>query len=258
MVVVHLDSTTETFAIGSGPGSNSNQFLHVHGVFVTNTSLYVGDTGNHRVQKLSLEGSNPITVFNFSELYLLYYLYVDHNDNIYFSDVDNHRVLLFHANSNKISLVAGTGVNGSNNDQLDRPYGIFVNHAGTIYIADILNHRIMKWFSGASSGIIVAGDQTPGASSTQLNAPTQVIVDTNEYMYISEGDNSRITRWAPNSTFGVCIAGCTGIPGTASTQLSGPHSLAFDSNGSIYVSEYGNHRVQKFQILNHHSEYCIH
>jgi sugar lactone lactonase YvrE len=258
VVIVHLDSTTETFAIGPGPGSNSNQFFHVHGVFVTNTSLYVGDTGNRRVQKLSLEGSNPITVFSLSELSWPTYLYVDHNDNIYFTDVYSHTVSVFHANSKNISMIAGTGVNGSNNNQLNIPYGIFVNHAGTIYIADCWNHRIMKWFSGALSGIIVAGDQTPGASSTQLTAPTHVIVDENEYMYISEAGNSRITRWAPNSTFGVCIAACTGTTGTASTQLKGPYSLAFDSNGSLYVSDSFNHRVQKFQILDYHSEYCIH
>jgi hypothetical protein len=104
----------------------------------------------------------------------------------------------------------------------------------------------------------VAGNGTIGASLTQLNTPTQVIVDENEYLYISESYGCRITRWAPNATFGVCIAGCTGTPGTASTQLNGAHSLAFDRNGSLYVSDNRNHRVQKFQILDHHSEYFIH
>ncbi len=257
MVVVHLDSTTETFAIGSGPGSNSNQFSDPHDVFVTNTSLYVSDWRNQRVQKLSLDGSNPITVFRLSELSWLNYLYVDHNDNIYFSDFYSNRVLLFDENSKNFSIVAGTGVSGSNNNQLNTPYGIFVNRAGTIYITEFYNHRIMKWFSGASSGIIVAGNGINGASSTQLSAPTQVIVDENEYMYISEAWNSRITRWAPNSTFGVCVVGCTGTSGIVSTQLKGPHSLAFDSNDSLYVSDNGNHRVQKFQILNYHSEHFI-
>jgi sugar lactone lactonase YvrE len=258
VVVVHLDSTTKTFAIGSGPGSNSGQFNYPYDVFFKNTSLYIGDTTNQRVQKLSLDGSNPITVFNLSELYWPTYLYVDHNDNIYFSDTFSHRVLLFHAKSKNFSRVAGTGVIGSNNDQLDRPYGIFVNHVGTIYIADCWNHRIMKWFYGALSGIIVVSNATIGASSTQLCYPTQIIVDTNEYMYISESYYSRISRWTPNLTFGVCIAGCTGTIGTASTQLNAPYSLAFDRNGSLYVSDHDNHRVQKFQILDYHSEYCIH
>ncbi len=126
-----------------------------------------------------------------------------------------------------------------------------------MYVADCLNHRILKWFSAATSGILVAGDGTPGSSSTQLNAPTDIVVDADEYMYISESSNSRITRWAPNSTCGMCLVGCIGVSGTASTQLNGPHSLTFDSNGSLYVADFGNHRVQKFQILNYRSEYFI-
>jgi sugar lactone lactonase YvrE len=107
----------------------------------------------------------------------------------------------------------------------------------------------MKWFSGASAGILAAGDGSPGSSSTQLNGPIHIIVDVNEYMYISDAGNARIIRWAPNSTFGVCVAACTSTAGTAPTQLNMPHSLAFDSNGSLYVSDWENHRVQKFQIL---------
>jgi sugar lactone lactonase YvrE len=195
---------------------------------------------------MSLNGSNPTTALEFAGLPVPYYLYVDENDNIYLSDTVNHRVLLFLSNSTNSTMVAGTGVEGNNNDRLHRPYGVFVNHNGTMYIADFENHRIMKWFSGALTGIVAAGNGTAGVRSTQLNLPTQVIVDTNEYMYISEGGNSRITRWAPNSTIGVCIAACTGAAGTASTQLNGPHSLAFDSNGSLYVNDRENHRIQKF------------
>jgi sugar lactone lactonase YvrE len=198
---------------------------------------------------MSLNGSNPTTALDFGGLAAPYYLYVDENDNIYLSNTVNHSVLLFLSNSTNSAMVAGTGVVGNNNDQLNRPYGVFVNHNGTMYIADFQNHRIMKWFSGASFGIVVAGNGTAGFGSTQLQSPTQVVVDTNEYMYISEAGNSRITRWAPNSIFGVCIAACSGTAGPASTQLNGPHSLAFDSNGSLYVSDRANNRVQKFQIL---------
>jgi hypothetical protein len=116
----------------------------------------------------------------------------------------------------------------------------------------------MKWFSGASAGILAAGDGSPGSSSTQLNEPIHIIVDTNEYMYISDNINSRVIRWAPNSTFGVCIAACTLKCGTAPTQLHGPQSLAFDSNGSLYVAEWQNNRVQKFQINCSQSKNSIH
>ncbi len=253
IVVVNLNFTNNISIIGSGPGSTSGQFDNPYDVFVTNISLYVLDYGNGRVQKISLNGSNPSTALNYSGLALPFYLYIDNNDNIYLSDTKHNRILLFHSNST--TIVAGTGIAGSNNTQLNTPDGIFVDQNGTIYIADYWNHRIMKWYSGATSGLIVAGNGTNGSSSTQLSQPTQIIVDINNYMYISENGNSRITRWPPNSNYGECIAACTGTTGTASTQLWAPHSLAFDSNGSLYVGDLINNRIQKFQILSYNSKY---
>ena len=257
VVVVCLNYTNSSYAIDSAPNSDSGNFLKPHSVFVTKSSLYVTDSGNQRIQKLSLDSSNPTTALQLNETYSLTYLYVDINDNIYLSDTTHHRVLLFHSNLTSETLVAGTGVNGSDDTQLNQPYGVFVNQIGTIYIADCQNHRIMKWLPGASSGIRVAGTGIAGASLTQLNLPTHIIVDTNEYMYISESGNVRITRWSPNSTYGVCIAACTGTSGIASNQLNRPHSLAFDNNGSLYISDLFNNRVQKFEILNYHGKYSI-
>jgi sugar lactone lactonase YvrE len=255
VVVLNLDSITNISIIGSGPGNDTNQFNTPYDLFVTNTSLYVIDYNNHRVQKTSLDGSNPSTVPGLTGLNWPFYLYVDNNDNIYLSDTGNHRVLLFLSNSANFTMVAGTGVMGNNSNQLNFPFGLFVNQNGTIYIADCYNHRIMKWLAGASAGSIAAGDGTGGPSSTQLSSPSQIIVDKNEYMYITEYGNARVTRWAPNSSFGTCIAACIGASGINSNQLNSPVSLTFDNHGSLYVSDAGNNRVQKYQIFQYSSKY---
>lgn len=255
IVVVPLDSPTDKFIIGSGPGSLPHELRTPRDLFATSTTLYILDFANRRIQKTSSNGSNPTTVVNFNDSSGEQYLYVDDDNNIYVSDTATHKVMLFRANTTNYTIVAGTGASGSNDSQLHKPYGMFVNRIRTLYVADQYNHRIMKWLSGARAGIQVAGGNGEGSSSSQLGFPTQVIVDTNEYLYISEARNVRITRWAPNSTFGVCIAACTGITGTTSTQLRAPHSLAFDSHGSIYVSDWDNHRVQKFQILHSNGKF---
>ena len=249
-VAVPLDYITPTFIIGSGP----NQLYNPYKAFPTNSSLYIADVGNNRIQKQLLNGSNLTIVLGPNGSYSVHYIYVDKDDNIYFTNRRDHNVILFDANSSTISIVAGIDGRGTNDTQLNTPYGLFVNQIGTIYVADCANHRIMKWYRGASRGIRVAGNGTSGASLAQLSSPTDIIVDSNEYMYISESGNARITRWAPNSTFGVCIAACTGANGTTPTQLKAPHSLAFDSQGSLYVSDYRNNRVQKFSILTYQSK----
>lgn len=251
VVVVDLVSGMSQSIIGSGPGNNLNKFNKPYDLFATDTSLYILDYANYRIQKTSLNGSNPSTVCNWFALALPYYLYVDESNNLYLSDTWHHKVVRYSFNSTSFTVIAGTGIVGSSSRQLYFPYGIFVNQIGTIYIADYSNHRIMKWLSGASTGIIVAGNGLFGASLEQVNYPTQIIVDGNEYLYISELGTSRISRWAPGSSSGVCIAACSGAAGSTSTQLYNPLSLAFDSNGSLYVSDYYNTRVQKFKSFSY-------
>ena len=255
IVVVNLNSITNIFIIGSGPGTSLNQFNFLYDLAITNTSVYVIDYNNHRVQQMSLNGSNPSTVLSISELYSSVYLDVDSNNSIYLSSRQIHAVLLYYSNSTNYTIIAGTDINGSNSDQFNTPYGIFFTSNRTLYVADGGNHRIMKWFSGSSSGILVTGTRIAGSSSTQLNDPTQVIVDANEYIYVNDRGNTRIMRWGPNSTYGVCIAAFTGTSGIARTQLNGSTSLAFDSYGSLYVNDRFNHRVQKFQIHHYQSKY---
>ena len=253
IVGVYLDFIGTSFVIGSSPF----QFISPCDCFITNSSLYVLDVGTIRIQELLPNGSNPTVILNLTDVTIAFYLYLDNDANMYLSNFVTHTVAFVRRNSINSTIVAGNGTNGSNDNQLYLPHGLFVNSARSIYVADCYNHRVMRWDSGAMIGIRVAGNGIAGTSLTQLNYPTQIIVDSNGYMYISELGNARITRWIPNSTFGVCIAACTGIEGIASNQLSVPRSLAFDSHGSLYVSDSGNHRIQKFQILNYQSNYPI-
>ncbi|CAF1416114.1 unnamed protein product, partial [Adineta ricciae] len=240
IVVVDLSRTTNSFAIGSGQSHAAVQAIYPIDVFVFNSSLYITDEFNNRIQNMRLDGSNLTTAYNTISLGQPFYLYIDSYENIYVTSSNNHSVFVFPHNSTNGTRVAGNGTRGSTNEQLDWPYGIFVSDNGTIYVADRNNHRIMKWLAGASSGIRVAGDGTFGYSLTQVNSPTDAIVDEDEFIYITEAIGSRITRWAPHSSYGTCIVACSGTTGTGPNQLNQPHSLAFDSFGSLYVSEWSN------------------
>lgn len=68
VVVVDLTSTANILIIGSRLGLSPNQFNMSSDLFVVNTSLHVLDHNNHRVQTMSLGGSNPSTIFNLSGL----------------------------------------------------------------------------------------------------------------------------------------------------------------------------------------------
>jgi sugar lactone lactonase YvrE len=259
VVILMPNSTTAVTIV-----ANSSDVFYPTDVFVTNTSIYILDSANYRVKKWSIDRTNPIiiagitgsqgnstslTTFSYSD-----YLYVDNYDYIYVADKFNSRVLRFMSNSMSGSpgiVVAGNGTAGSDANQLYMPAGMYVDNTRALYIADMLNHRIQKWAWGLWYGVTVAGSGRAGNSLTQLNQPRAIIIDSNSYMYILDGANNRVLRWAINATAGVCIAACTRTTGTQPNQLNSPVDITFDSDGSLYVSDYHNDRVQKFEIMNY-------
>ena len=249
LVTVDLHLLMVVRILGSGPGNGSFQFWNPSDVFIINTSVYVLDTSNYRIQQWSTNGTDPSTLPGQGTFNVSYFLFMDKYNNIYLGLVNEHRVIRFSPNSSNPETVAGNGTAGNALNQLNAPYGIFVDDNLTIYIVDRLNNRIQKWSFGAPYGIITAGDGTAGSSLSQLNSPTTLVVDRNGYQYIADTSNIRIVRWAPRSMTGVCIAGCTGTSGTNANQFKFPYGLTFDSNGSLYVSDAFNHRVQKFEIV---------
>ena len=262
VVVIQPGSTNATFIYGSGPGGADNELNAPGDVFVTSAFVYILDSFNYRVQRWSRNGSNVITVAgingtpgdssSMSTFGVSFGIFVDKYGYLYVSDQSNPRVLRYPPDSisgTNGTMVAGTGTRGSAPSELDGPGELFVDDDRTMYIADIYNYRIQKWTYGASSGVTMAGFDPLGAAVSQLYIPTAVIVDSNQYMYINDQGNHRIQRWAPGSCAGECLVGCDGISGNESYRLHYPQSVAFDNQGALYVSDTGNHRVQKFLLM---------
>ena len=259
VVVIKPGSNNATAIIGTAQGAGVSQFSQPTDIFVTSAFVYVLDAANYRVQMWPRNGSSGITVagttgstgnsssnntFGFS-----YGIHVDKDGFIYVSDQPNHRVLRFPPGSNSGTVVAGTGFAEAGPSQVNGAYRIFVDDTKSIFIADTYNHRIQKWTCGACSGVTVAGTGTVGTTDNQLYYPVAVLVDSNQYMYIGDQGNNRVHRWLVGDCSGQCLVGCTGTYGPAAHQFYYLQSVAFDSQGAMYVSDGGNHRVQKFMLV---------
>ena len=68
-----------------------------------------------------------------------------------------------------------------------------------------------------------------------------------KYLFIVDSNNHRIVAQGLNGF--QCLVGCSNIPGSASNQLNYPWILSFDSYGNIFVSDRGNSRIQKFNLI---------
>ena len=263
VVVMRMNATNISMVLGTGYGSGLTQFDQPRDVFVTRTAIYILDSRNYRVQTYAKNGTFIATVAGMTDssgnvntmnkIGNAYSLFVDSDDYLYVSDSDNHRVLRFPPNSTNGTngvIVAGTGTVGSGPNQLYNPRGIYVDNTRTLYIADMSNHRIQKWAYGACYGITVAGTGSAGTSLDRLNNPSAVSVDANGYLYIVDQNNHRILRWPNFECVSECIAGhLLTYSGQTPDRLSNPMDLSFGDDGSLYVCDYGNNRVQKFQSI---------
>jgi hypothetical protein len=173
-------------------------------------------------------------------------LFVSMNNTLYCSLTQEHQVIAKSLDdpANMLTMVAGTGCSGLSVTQLNYPHGIFVDHNSNIYVADAYNHRIQLFYSGQTSATTVAGTGAP--STITFLYPSDVKLDGDGYLFVVDTNNRRIIGSGPDGFR--CVAGCSGVYGSASNQLSNPHSMSFDSDGNIWVADLDNLRIQKFLL----------
>ncbi|OUW35257.1 MAG: hypothetical protein CBD39_00950 [Flavobacteriaceae bacterium TMED179] len=168
---------------------------------------------------------------------------VDKDENLYVSDMNNHRIQKWLKGSTVGITIAGGNDYGSESNQLNKPGKIVLDGLESIYIADTENHRVQKWYKGATEGETVAGGNGPGDNLYQLNTPYGIALDKDGFLYISEIENHRVIRWNPNTKQGKVVAGGNG-PGLESNQLTHPMGIVLDDDKNLYVADTYNHRVQ--------------
>ncbi len=188
-------------------------------------NLYIADTANNRVRKVTLTASTPvITTYagsggtNFSgdglpatdaSLNAPRGLAFDASGNLYIADSGNHAIRRVSAKTGLISTVAGTGTLGYNGDniaatsaQLNYPLGVALDSSGNMYIADSQNFRIRKVVNGIMTTI--AGTGHPGyggdglySTSSLFNFPSSVVVDPNGRVFVADSANNVVRLLTP-------------------------------------------------------------
>ncbi len=90
-------------------------------------------------------------------------------------------------------------------------------------------------------------DYEPSPDNNHFNNPFDVAVDKDGYIYVADEGNDRVQVFDSNRQY-VRTIGETGVPGSDFGHFDGwgPHHLAVDSQGRLYVVDSGNQRVQVF------------
>ncbi|EFC37929.1 predicted protein [Naegleria gruberi] len=263
-----------TFSGDNGLAINAQLFVpFAVAVNLTNNDIYIADSGNHRIRKVSSSSGIITTVAGtgtsgFSgdnglatnaKLNFPFSISIGNSGEIYISDQYNQRVRKVAANG-YISTIAGSGAIGFNGDGLaatstcfNYPSGVSSNSNGDVFIIDSFNSRIRKLSSGKIS--TVAGGLGDGSSAVNsyLNSQSFAISSKSGEIFIADSNNHRIRKIATNGDIstvaGSGVAGFSGDGGLAtSATLNNPSYVAVNSNGELLISDTNNHRIRKVSL----------
>lgn len=235
---------------GTGVSGSTSTLLNTpKDVFLDSfENIYVADAGNQRIQFFPKDSKVASTVsLNWSCASIGAVQVV--NESIYACDYNRSSIL------NNGSEVASNQWTNNTGDLLSLPQGFAVDTTmviGTIYVANSNKHTIVKWPVKASTGITVAGVYgIAGNTSNLLAYPTSIKLDQYANIFVVDNNNHRIQLFCQypiaNST-GRTIVG-TGKSGQTADTLNYPIGIALDASLNLYVSDTGNHRIQKFRRL---------
>jgi len=160
----------------------------------------------------------------------------------YVSDTYNYRIMYFVVGNENGTVIAGGNGNGLNGNQLSTPVDLqFDAPSNRILIANCGGNNVIWWTLGASNWTLIA-DSSAGIGG----CPRGVMIDPMGNIYIADNGRHRIQFYPVDTINGTTIAGTTNFAGSNASLLVYPVSVVLDSQLNLYVSDYHNHRVQKF------------
>jgi hypothetical protein len=205
---------------GSADGTNGNaRFNNPKGIAADGAgNLYVADSGNHMVRKITPVGTNWVV--------------------------------------STLAGAAGAlgDADGTNsNARFWAPCGIALDSANNLYVADSTRYTIRRIAPVGTNWVVTTIAGQPGSQGsndgTNTNArfyqPTYIAVDQEGSLYVADTGNDTVRKIAPVGTNWVVstLAGSVGLSASkdgmnGNAWFSNPGGIALDRGGSVCVADY--------------------
>ncbi len=133
-----------------------------------------------------------------------------------------------------------------------QPHGFFVDKDSNVWVTDDQakdgkGDQVYKFSRGGKVLLVLGKAGVAGSGPDAFNQPTDVLVAPNGDIFVSSGHSpaygdARIVKFSKDGKF----LKQWGTAGSGPGQFVGPHSLAMDSRGRLYVADRTNNRIQIF------------
>lgn len=216
-------------------------------------SIYVADSGNHRIQHLSakgdiinvwgsfgkIEGTTAPPAGQFDEPWGIA---VGPDGSVYVSDTWNHRIQKFSAKGDFIKMW-GTFGQAETPFALWGPRAIAVDKQGHVLVADTGNKRIVIY---DSDGNYITQFGKEGFSPGEFNEPVGVAVDGEGKVYVTDTWNQRVQVFVPGPNNEYTPLTNWEIVGWYGQSLDNKPFIAVDGQGHVFVTDPEGYRVLEF------------
>lgn len=138
---------------------------------------------------------------------------------------------------------------------LVNPHGLYVDRQGNVWVTDYRASKdrtrglqVIKFSSEGKVLMTLGKKGQAGMGPDTFGAPTDVVVAPNGDIFVTDGhpgcdcDNSRVVKFDKNGKYLMEF----GKKGTSPGELDGPHTIAMDSHGLLYVGDRTNNRIEIF------------
>jgi uncharacterized protein (TIGR03437 family) len=194
-------------------------------------NLYIADTGNHRVRRISPAGTMLPVTRTESPVYVL----PDNAGSVYVSDAAAGRVYKAIAPGPPTPSVAAPVLSG-----LQAPQGLALDGEGNLYVAETGASRLRKLSPAGALSEVAAG---------AWSAPRGIAVDEAGAVFVADSGLQQVLRSDAGGTVqAIAGMGSAGFSGDGDAavlaRLSGPWDVARGPEGKLYVVDLDNNRLR--------------
>lgn len=138
-----------------------------------------------------------------------------------------------------LTVASTFGTHGELDGQFNFPFDIAID-GGTrnVYVTDTENHRVQVFTPG---GAYLRQFGVEGSGPGELKGPIGICI-TRDLVFVGELYNKRVSVFTQRGDFVMLF----GTEGSELGQFDGPFGLAVDRHNVLYVSDFGNKRIQLF------------
>ncbi len=197
-------------------------------------ALYVADSRNHRVQKITPEG-DVYGLGGPNTLNLPQGVAVDSARFIYVAEQGSHRLRKFGPQGQFVFSLGGSARSLA---RFSSPTALFIDTYHQLFIADTDNGRITSYSATGHW----RQDYTCPDPEGPFCRPQGVAVDVEGRVYVADTMRHRVLRLTSSGKLDLVI----GKPGLEVGELDEPRGLCVAPDGGVWVADTGNDRVQKF------------